>query len=123
MNVEQKWAEAWNRAGMLPAALQLQYRARLKALRATARQRNAAKLPTVAGEGDEWEWDLTLANEVDKVWGAVTDQAGKVYGMLKSEAGTAVDATATGVAKLGFGVWPIALAVCALLYYYGGAKR
>lgn len=122
MNVEQRWTQAWNRAGLLPATEQLSYRARLGALRTRARQRNAA-LPVVSGEGDEWDWDLTLANEVDRIWGAVTDQAGKVYGSLKAEAANAVDATATGAAKLGFGLWPIALAAVVVLYYYGGTRK
>ncbi len=117
-NVEEKWKAAWDRAGMLPAASQLSYRAQLKSLRAQARSR--AALPKVAGEGDEWEWDLALANQLDRIYGAVSDQAAVVYGKLKNEAAAAVDATAQGAAKIGFGIWPIALAVVAVLYFYNG---
>lgn len=117
-NVEEKWKAAWDRAGMLPAASQLSYRAQLKSLRTQARAR--AALPKVAGDEGEWEWDLALANQLDRIYGAVSDQAAIVYGKVKDEASKAVDATAEGAAKLGFGIWPIALAVVAVLYFYNG---
>lgn len=116
-NVEEEFKAAWTRAGMLPAAQQLSYRAKLTALRKRSRR------PAVGGEGDEWEWDLTLANELDRIYTAVSDRAGVVYRDVKGEAANAIDATAAGAAKLGLGLVPMALVACALLYFYANTKE
>lgn len=117
-DVEEKFTQAWNRAGLLPALAQTKYRNQLLMLK-----REARKQPRVSGDNDEWEWDLALANKVDSIWTAVSDQAAKVYGAVKSEAAIAVDATAQGAAKLGIGLWPLAIAAVAVLYFYSGAKH
>jgi hypothetical protein len=116
-DVEEKFTQAWNRAGMLPALQQTKFRSRLLQLKREARK------PRVSGAGDEWEWDLALANKVDGIWTEVTAQSGKVYDAVKSEAQLAVDSAAMGAAKLGIGLWPIALAAVAVLYFYSGAKK
>ncbi len=122
-DVEARFLETWNRAGSLPATAQLSYRYELMGLR--NKVRGLKKLNPVytgvAGD-DEWEWPLQYANQLDRVWQAVTQQSAKVYGAVKNEAGELVNATATGAAKLGIGLWPIALAAVAVLYFYANAK-
>ncbi len=123
-DVEARFLEAYNRAGSLPATAQLQYRYRLMGLRNEVRklQGRNPEYAGVAGN-DEWEWPLKFANELDRVWSAITQQAGKVYGAVKAEAGEAVDATAKSTAILGIGLMPLALVAVAVLYFYSGAKR
>jgi hypothetical protein len=115
-DVEQEWLDAWTKAGMLPTAQQLKFRAQLQELAARARR------PAVSGDDDGWEWPLKLANELDAIYTAVSERSEKVYEGLKTEAGKGVDALATGAAKVGFGLWPLAAAVVAVLYFYGNKK-
>lgn len=74
-----------------------------------------ARLPRSA-VGAETEWDLELANWLDRVYTAVSDEATRVR-----KEGTA--ALAETSSAIGFGVWPLALAAVAVLLAYGKARR
>lgn len=74
-----------------------------------------ARLPRVV-VGAETEWDLSLANWLDRVYTAVSDEATRVR-----KEGTA--ALADTASTIGFGVWPLAIAAVAVLLAYGKARR
>lgn len=113
VDVEERFKGAWSLAGQLPTARHLAYHAKLKELRRLSLARARAR-PTVSGDG-EWEWDLWLANELDKIYTAVSDEATKVR--------TGVVNVTTDVAKqVGWSVWPLAIAAVAVLWAFGGAK-
>jgi hypothetical protein len=66
--------------------------------------------------GGESEWDLDLANWLDRVYTSVSDEATRV----RKEASAAVADTAS---QIGFGVWPLALAALAVGYALSMSKR
>lgn len=81
----------------LPAPRAQFYKRRL----ATALQKTPLR---IAGST---EWDLWLANELDRIYGAVATEATKTRKEL-------IDATADGVSKVGWGIWPLAIAAVAI---------
>ena len=80
----------------------------IAALKERANQRARA----VGDEARTTEWDLALANELDRIYTAVSDEASRVR-----REGTAALADTT--AAIGYGTWPLAIAVVAVLYFWG----
>lgn len=74
-----------------------------------------ARVPRAA-VGGESEWSLDLANWLDRVYTAVGDEATRV----RKEGTAALAETSSAV---GYGMWPLALAVAAVLLAYGRARR
>lgn len=70
----------------------------------------------VAGDAQPVEWDLALANELDRIYRAVSDEASRVR-----REGT--DALAETSSALGYGLWPLALAALAVGYAVSMSKR
>lgn len=64
------------------------------------------------GAPRETEWDLALANELDRIYRAVADEATRA----RKEGTAALADTASAV---GYGMWPLALAAVAVLYAWG----
>jgi hypothetical protein len=65
------------------------------------------------------EWDLVFANELDKIYTAVSDRVTEVR---KDSLNAAADAAAP-VAVFGFGFWPLAIAAVAIVWALNQAKR
>lgn len=65
---------------------------------------------------DGTEWDLDLANGLDAVYTAVSDEASRV----RKES---VNAIADATSSIGFSIWPLALAALALAYAYSTTIR
>lgn len=74
-----------------------------------------ARVPRAA-VGAENEWSLDMANWLDRVYTAVSDEATRV----RKEGTAALAETSSAV---GYGLWPLALAVGFVLLAYGNSKR
>lgn len=74
-----------------------------------------ARVPRAA-VGAESDWSLDAANWLDRVYTAVSDEATRV----RKEGTAALAETSSAV---GWGMWPLALAVGFVLLTYGQAKR
>lgn len=68
------------------------------------------------------EWDLVFANELDKIYTAVSDRATEVRKDVVNATGQTASDLAAPVAKLGFGLWPLAIAALAIAWAYSQAR-
>lgn len=116
-NVEAEFRLAWTRAGSLPPAAARAYRGRLKGLYVRANGH-----ADIVGADDGYEWSLWLANELDRVFAAVTESADRVYESSATGVQRIVDGTAEAAVKVGFGLWPLAIAAAVVLWTYADSK-
>lgn len=65
------------------------------------------------------EWDLAFANELDKIYTAVSDRVTEV----RKDALNATEDAAKPIALFGLGFWPLALAAVAIAWAYNQSKR
>lgn len=96
----------------LPAVRRAYWARMLAALRARAVKRKTVGAPAAS----ETEWDLVFANELDRIYRAVADEASSVHDAV-------VDTASADAAKLGFSMWPLALAALALAYAWSSSKQ
>lgn len=124
VDVEQKYAEAWALTAALPPEKQLAFRTALRAARARAIETSpvigavTAPKSGTAKKSGEWEWDLTLANWLDGVYTAVSDEVVKTAKTAQKvvlETGKTVGKVSSSV---GFGLWPIAVALVGAAWAY-----
>lgn len=124
-HVEGKFKQAWALAGRLPAVQQKAFRARLSTLQKSARASTVgAEVPHKPTDPDDlWEWDLKFANELDKLYTAVSDRVSQVAKQGGEIVKATADTAASAASSVGWGIWPLALAAGFVLLSFAKAKR
>lgn len=88
------------------------------ALVAASKARGQTATATKVAPAAKVEWDLAIANELDKLYTAVSDRVTEVRQTALAAAGDA----AKPIALFGFGFWPLAIAALAIAYALRSAR-